>query len=157
MNFIFLTADATEQQIIKELESLETESFVLIIQCDTKNPPLVYRRCKARPTQEKKDLVFALSGGQVGVRSFSGESFPEGACAESYYIGWNVYGFQFYTPSCYCQICGYAFETVRLASKVVIDTTKVSHETIRNIQEMCHKVEVKCEIHNRAPSAQAAQ
>jgi hypothetical protein len=122
---VFLTADKTEKQVIEELEALKTESFVLVIQCDIKNPPLVYRRCKARPTQQQKDLVFALSGGQVGVRSFSGESFPDGACSRSYYLGWNVFGFQFYKPACYCKVCGYALDTVREAIKVVVDTSKV--------------------------------
>ena len=143
---VFLTADKSEQQVIAELEALQTESFVLVIQCDTKNPPLVYRRCKAKPTQEQKDLVFALSGGQVGMRSFSGESFPDGACSRSYYLGWNVFGFQFYKPACYCQVCGYALHTVRDAIKVVVDMSKVSYETMRDIQVMCQKVQVECEI-----------
>lgn len=142
---VFLTADKSEQQVIAELEALQTESFVLVVQCDTKNPPLVYRRCKAIPTQAQKDLVFALSRWQVGVRSFSGESFPDGACSKSYYLGWNVCGFQFYKPACYCQVCGYALHTVAEAIKVFVDTSKVSHDATRDIQLMCEKVQVECD------------
>ena len=66
--------------------------------------------------------------------------------AQKLYLGWNVFGFQFYKPACYCQVCGYALHTVRDAIKVVVDMSKVSYETMRDIQVMCQKVQVECEI-----------
>jgi hypothetical protein len=64
---------------------------------------LCHRRCSASPTQESKELVMALSGGQEGVRAFSGE-----ACHHGCYIGNNLLGRGFYKPAVYCPSCGYA-------------------------------------------------
>lgn len=63
---------------------------------------LCHRRCSATPTRESKALVSALSGGQEGVRAFSGE-----ACHRGYYIGNNLLGRGFYKPAVYCPSCGY--------------------------------------------------
>lgn len=142
---IHWTWEKTDSDLIAEIEAIG-EDFELVIQCQKNNPPFVYRRCKANPTQSQNDLVFGLSGGQTGVRSFSGESFPDGPCARSYYLGWNTRGFEFDQPSCYCQVCGYGFEELARTSKVIIDASKISQEYIEDIRRKCDRTEIAFEI-----------
>ena len=66
---------------------------------------LCHRRCSAMPSPEAKELVRAMSGGQQGVRAFSGE-----ACHHECYIGNNLCGRGYYKPAVYCPLCGYAMD-----------------------------------------------
>jgi len=148
MNEVILTLEKKDEQIIAEMESLRAEYFNLVVHCDTHDPPFIYRRCRAEPTKDQQKMIAALSGGRDGVRSFSGQSFRGGACDKSYYLGWNKWGFGFYMPSTYCQVCGYAMDTVCEAKKVIIDASKVSKVSIENIKQVCQRVDVEGEIQN---------
>ena len=135
----------SDEDMIREIEAIGGD-FVLIIQCQKFNPPFIYRRCRATPTQQQKDLVFALSGGQTGVRSFSGESFPNGPCATSVYLGWNTMGFGFDKASCYCQACGYVLTEIARAKEVIVDSSTVSQDYIEEVRRKCEKTEIAFQI-----------
>lgn len=63
---------------------------------------LCHRRCFTIPRQDTKELMGALSGGQEGVRAFSGK-----ACNDRHYIGGNLLGHGFHKAAVYCPSCGY--------------------------------------------------
>ena len=76
---------------------------------------LCHRRCSAMPTEDDQKLVAALSGGQEGMRAFSGES-----CHRGEYVGSNLVGRQFYKPAVYCPTCGYAMSGPEIHAVVVV-------------------------------------
>ena len=125
------------------IDEMPQGEFTLIVEYPHHNPPLVYRRCKTVPTDSQAELVWALSGGQQGVRSFSGRRTP--SCDIVYYLGWNVMGYQFDMPSCYCQCCGYALDTIAHASKVIAANT-LGLEYLEHLRLMCKKSCVQLEV-----------
>jgi hypothetical protein len=121
---IFLTEGKSEKQIIEEIEALQGDSYVLVVQCDTKNPPLTYRRCKRPPSN--------------GVSE----------CDQSYYLGWNVWGMNFQKSTTYCGSCGWAYNYIRSAISVVVDTSKVSCDTTIDVMASCQRADIPCDICN---------
>lgn len=112
---------ATARDETLKLLAAETDRRVLVVAKHPERPitELVFchRRCKATPTHDQANLVRALSGGQEGVRSFSGE-----ACRHGEYIGNNLWGRGFYKPAVYCQGCGYAMEGPQIDHVVIVQS-----------------------------------
>lgn len=125
------------------IAELPTGEYTLIIEHPHHNPPFVYRRCKTIPTDKQAELVFAVSGGQTGVRSFSGRRTPN--CDQSYYLGWNVMGYQFDMPSCYCQCCGYALDSITWATKVVA-LASLEPQYLEELRFKCKKSNIPLSI-----------
>jgi len=102
--------------------------------------PLVYRECEKRePTDFQKDMVFAMSGGQTGVRSFSGESNLHG-CQTAFYIGNNLHGHNFYKPAVYCQCCGYGMTYGTPPVNVIVSNAGKNAEGFRL---QCERYEIQ--------------
>jgi hypothetical protein len=111
---------ATARDETLKLLATEAERRVLIVTRHAERPirELVFchRRCTANPTTDQSDMVQALSGGQEGVRSFSGQSC--GGRGE--YIGNNIWGRGFAKETTYCQACGYAMTGPQINHVVIV-------------------------------------
>lgn len=103
-----------------QLLAAEADRRVLVVSKHPDRPirELVFchRRCTANPTPNQSDLVRALSGGQEGVRSFSGQSC--GGRGE--YIGNNIWGRGFDKPAVYCQACGYGMTGPQIDHVIIV-------------------------------------
>lgn len=112
---------ATAREETLKLLATETDRRVLVVAKHAERPiselVLCHRKCTANPTPDQASLVQALSGGQEGVRSFSGQAC-QGRGGE--YIGNNIWGRGFYKPAVYCQVCGYGLTGPQIDHVVIV-------------------------------------
>jgi len=140
MNTIEIRCTEGKQDYIAEMPDGE---FTLIIEHPHPNPPFVYRLCDNAPTDQQAFLVSALSGGQLGLRSFTGRRTA--SCGQYYYLGWNVMGYMFDRPSCYCQCCGYANTTIAYATKIIA-SSKLDAKYLDELRFKCEKSSIELEV-----------
>ena len=131
----------TDADYIKEMANVNI--YTLLVNCEVQSPPFVYRRCKTIPTDKQAELVWALSGGQQGVRSYSGRRTS--SCDQYYYLGWNVMGYQFENGACYCHCCGYGLDDVARA-ELVIASKSLGESYLERLKFMCEKAYVPIEV-----------